>query len=116
MVKTRPVVIISPRLRNRDNLCTVVPLSQSEPKKIQAYHYEMTLPRPLPSPWSAGTYWVKADMMATVAFHRLHLIGIGKDHEGKRKYLTSIIPCDDLRNIRICLLHALGMKSLTEYV
>jgi uncharacterized protein YifN (PemK superfamily) len=37
MVKRRPVVVISPRFRHRDWLCTVVPLStthQVQPKHI----------------------------------------------------------------------------------
>ena len=116
MVKRRPVIIISPRLRHRDGLCTVVPLSQTPPEKVESYHYELTLDRPLPNPWSAGSYWVKADMIATVGFHRLHLIGIGKDQEGKRKYLTKIIPIEDLENIKCCVLNALGLSDLTIHL
>jgi mRNA interferase MazF len=56
-------------------------------------------------------HWVKADMLATVGFHRLNLIGIGRDQYGKRKYLTLAISRDDLENIRQCVLHALGMEA-----
>ena len=31
MVKRRPVIVIAPRLRHRDKLCTVVPLSGERP-------------------------------------------------------------------------------------
>ena len=34
MIKRRPVVVVSPRLRNRTDLCTVVPLSTIEPRPI----------------------------------------------------------------------------------
>jgi uncharacterized protein YifN (PemK superfamily) len=116
MVKKRPAVIISPRLRRRDGLCSVVPLSQTAPKEVQEYHYELILERPLPKPWNSPSYWVKADMISTVGFHRLHLIGIGKDHEGKRNYLTSRIPDLDLINIKKCVLNALGMTILTSHL
>lgn len=116
MVKERPAIVVSPRLRRRDNLCAVVPLSLTPPITAQNYHYELTLARPLPSPWANPTYWVKADMLATVGFQRLNLIRIGKDQEGKRKYLTSKIPVVDLRNIRVCILNALGMSSLTSHL
>jgi len=76
MVKTRPVVIISPRLRHRDRLCTVVPLSGTEPKHPEKYHHILTFDRPLPKPWNSPRYWVKADMLATVGFDRLNLIGL----------------------------------------
>ena len=110
MVKRRPAVIVSPRLRHRNDLCTVVPLSLTEPERVQVYHYQLELDRPLPKPWDAKIQWVKCDMINTVAFHRLHLIGIGRDSEGKRKYLTKIIPDEDLQNIKTAISHALGIK------
>lgn len=45
MVKVRPVVVVS---RNHAKLCTVVPLSGTEPEPLQTWHYKMTtekLPR-----------------------------------------------------------------------
>jgi uncharacterized protein YifN (PemK superfamily) len=116
MVKRRPAIIISPRLRYRDGLCTVVPLSQSVPAKPQAYHYELVLKRPLPGRWESQSYWVKADMLATVSFRRLELFRIGRDHEGKRKYLTNTISDEYLINIRQCVLHALGISSLISHL
>ena len=116
MVKRRPAIIISPRLRQRGGLCSVVPLSQTAPNKVQDYHYELVLDRPLPRPWDSPSYWVKSDMIATVGFHRLHLIGIGRDQEGKRKYLTKTISNEDLTNIRACVLRALGMSHLTSHL
>lgn len=38
MVKTRPVIVISPRARHGANICTIVPLSTTEPKVIQKWH------------------------------------------------------------------------------
>jgi len=39
MIKRRPAVIISPRIRYRDKLCPIVPLSTTPPNPIMAYHY-----------------------------------------------------------------------------
>jgi len=110
MIKKRPVVVISPRLRRRDGLCTVVPLSTTAPNRVEPYNCELELIRPLPAPWRAQTHWVKADMLATVGFHRLDLIRTGRDQYGKRKYLNVIVPQDDLERIRVCVLHALGIR------
>ncbi len=48
-------------------------------------------------------------MMATVGFHRLNLIQIGRNDEGKRKYLNLVVPQEDLDKVLQCVLHALGM-------
>ncbi|MCW5697094.1 MAG: type II toxin-antitoxin system PemK/MazF family toxin [Bauldia sp.] len=113
MVKRRPVVVVTPRLRSRDGLCTVVPLSTTEPRKVEAYHHKIVFDPPLPKPWNSPECWVKADMLATVAFHRLHLIGIGRGPHGKRKYLQLVIPRADLKAIQACILEALHLGHLT---
>ena len=65
MVKARPVVIISPRHRRRPGLCTVVPLSSSEPEPIEPYHHELSVGA---YPLAKGRMWAKCDMLATVSF------------------------------------------------
>ena len=114
MIKRRPAVVLSPRLRHRENLCTVVPLSGSPPDHVEEYHCQIEFARPLPKPWDSPSHWVKADMLATVALRRLDLIAGGRDHEGKRKYLNILIREDDFRRIQDCVRHALGLLSLTE--
>lgn len=116
MVKGRIVVVVSPRLSYRDGLCTVVPLSTTEPHKILPYHYKLELERLLPVPWDAEYHWVKADMLATVGFYRLDLIRTHRDQEGKRKYLNLQVKDEDLTNIYQCMLHALGLSALTEHL
>lgn len=116
MIKIRPVVVITPRFRRRDGLCTVVPLSTTAPRPVELYHYELTFERPLPKPWSAPSAWVKADMFATVGFHRLMPIGIGKDRSGKRRYLDSRVAALDLVAIQRCVLHALDLSFLTGHL
>ena len=113
MVKRRPAVVISPRLPHRDQLCTVVPLSTTPPAIEVPYVCKIDLPSPLPSPFNSTTVWVKADMLATVAFWRLDLFRTKRDASGKRQYLKPVLAAEDLRRVQICVLHALGMSGLT---
>ena len=116
MVKRRPAIIVSPRLRNRNRLCTIVPLSTSEPKPIMPYHYKLKLDQALPVPYNSLFHWVKGDMFATVSFDRLSLPFAGKDATGKRQYVIKVIEAIDLRNIRECMLHAMDLSYLTGHL
>ncbi|MBV9520992.1 MAG: type II toxin-antitoxin system PemK/MazF family toxin [Hyphomicrobiales bacterium] len=111
MTKTRPVVVISPRLKRRNDLLAIVPLSTTPPRAVTSYQCELTLDPPLPRPFDSPSMWVKADMIYTVAFHRLELIRTERDHTGKRKYLTRRIPDNDLRRVRHCVLAGLGWPA-----
>ena len=116
MVKRRPAVIISPRLRRRDRLCTVVPLSTTAPSPIASYHHKLHIDPPLPKPYNEKAHWVKADMVYTVSFDRLYLPHGGKDTNGKRIYDVRIIDKADIIKIQQCVLHGLGLTHLTDYL
>lgn len=116
MVKRRPVIIVSPRLRHRDNLCTIVPLSTTPPNPVMAYHYKLKLDNPLPAPYDSPFQWVKGDMVTSVSFKRLLLPSAGKDANGKRNYIIKVIEDIDLRNIRECILHSLDLSYLTGHI
>jgi mRNA interferase MazF len=116
MVKRRLAVVVSPRLRNRTGLCTVVPLSTTPPNPIMAYHYKLKFEETLPAPYNSPIQWVKGDMLATVSFSRLSLPILGKDANGKRKYIVKVIDEFDLRNIRECMLHGLNLSHLTGHL
>jgi mRNA interferase MazF len=116
MVKRRPVVIVSPRFKHRDRLCTVVPLSTTEPNIIMPYHYKLKLDEPLPPPYNAPYHWVKGDMFATVSFDRLNLPRSDKKVDGKRQYVFRVIDDIDLRNVRECMLHAIDLSCLTKHL
>lgn len=68
MVKHRPVVVVSGRQRHSRRLCTVVPLSTTDPHPVEAWHY--LLPLAIPG-WASAECWSKCDMLATVSFDRL---------------------------------------------
>lgn len=108
MVKRRPVVVVSPRLRHRTGLLTVVPLSTTAPERVGAHHCRITIPQPLPK-FAAAEAWVKADMLATVAFERLDLFRSERDQYGKREYLQPRISEDDFARVQACIRAALGL-------
>ncbi len=116
MVKRRPAVIVSPRLRTRPGLCTLVPLSTTPPAQVAPYHFKLHVTPPLPPPYDAIFHWVKADMLYTVSFARLQMPFLGKDASGKRIYDVRVIDKADLRKIQHCILHGIGLTDLTAYL
>ena len=111
MVKRRPAIVISPRLRHRDGLCTVVPLSMTEPEHAVPYVVKLDLPWTLPPPFEQRVCWAKCDMIATVGFGRLDLFRTERDHMGKRKYLTPQIDDASFDKIKAAILAALGFLT-----
>jgi mRNA interferase MazF len=110
MVKLRPAVVITGRLPRRDGLHTVVPLSGTEADPRNLYQCKIELGKPLPEPFAETTWWVKADMVATVSFERLELFRTARDTQGKRKYLTDLkVSEEQFSLIKEALRHALGL-------
>ncbi len=110
MVKCRPVVILSHRHRE---VCTLVPLSGTEPKPIEACHHEMS-PESLPTKFRSEKMWAKCDMVTTVALDRLDRVHEGRNAAtGQRSYFTGCVVDSDLNAIRRCVLHVLGLSHLT---
>jgi mRNA interferase MazF len=86
MVKTRPVVVMS---RRNDQLAIVVPLSATEPRRLAAWHCEMSL-ESLAECLRHKRSWAKVDMVSCVALSRLDRIMAGKcPRTGKRLYVQS---------------------------
>ncbi|PZM11950.1 type II toxin-antitoxin system PemK/MazF family toxin [Rhizobium tubonense] len=117
MVKERLAIVVSKRLPNRDGLCTVVPLSTSPSRSEIRYQCQTTLPSEAPPPYQGTIKWAKADMLATVAFDRLSLPYTGRDKStGKRKYLQIVLGAEELKKIRVAMLHALDLAILTNHL
>lgn len=114
MVKRRLCVVISPKIEARHGLCTIVPLSMSEPEVVQAYHYKFKIPFQLPGTWGNQPRWAKCDMICAVGFHRLDLLRLGKNTQGVRQYQLNSLSDIHLRHISNCVLAGLGLPSLTE--
>ncbi len=109
MIKKRPAVVISPRLPYRDGLCTVIPLSQTEPDHAVDYVVRVAFPDPLPYPFPYHVLWAKCDMIATVSFERLDLFQTARDQRGKRKYLHPQMSVDEVTRVRGGVLRAIGL-------
>lgn len=117
MTKRRPVVTVSPRLRRRDNLVTVIPLSTTAPDGIESYHYEIEFSRLLPKPFDAKIMWAKCDMVATVARTRLDRFkDPAKARGSQHKFVTGQLSDEQLILIRRGMLHALGLSVLTVHL
>ena len=116
MVKRRPVVIVSPKIIGRHHLCTVVALSTTAPEPVMQYHCQIDLPQELPDWFEKEGVWVKGDMVASVGFHRLDLVRLGKDVRGRREYCYRSVTDENLRKIRRCVLAGMGMVQLTKHL
>lgn len=114
MTKKRPAVIISPRFRCRDRLCTIIPFSTTPPRPVEPYHYKLHMNPVLPEPYNAEIQWVKADMLYTMSLDRLSLPFCGKDDSGNRIYDDRIIGAEDFLEIQKCLLRGIGLTGLTN--
>ncbi len=116
MVKPRPVVVISPKIAARPGLCTVVALSTTPPKFVMPYHCRVVIDPPLPQRWGNDDVWIKGDMIYAVGFHRLNLIRLGKDANGKRLYRFDTMSANQMKDIKACVLKGLGMAALTIHL
>lgn len=114
MVKRRPVVVVSPQISQRASLCTVVAISTEEPKVKMPYHY--CLDMDLPQPYEEAPNWIKGDMVYSVSFDRLDLFKSERDESNKRIYESPVVTQNQLREIRKCMLSALGLASLTKHL
>ncbi len=101
MVKARPVVVVSPRLRHRSGLCTVVPLSTTIPTNIMPWHCKIILDAPLSAKWNRAEIWAKCDMLYTMRFERMDRFHMRV--EGHRKYYDRRIDDEQLSDVRCCI-------------
>ena len=107
MVKLRLAVTISPKLKRRNDLVTIVPLSQSAPAPVEAWHHRIDLD--LPPPWGAGARWAKCDMLATVGYARLDLPYSKHPVTGSRQRVQRMLPAADVAALRAAIAAALGI-------
>src|SRR5271165_6011720 len=110
MVKGRPAIVVSPRLRHRDGLCAVVPLSTTHDDGDLPYVVRIKLKSRLPSPYDTEVMWAKCDMLATVCYERLDLFRLERDQTGRRKYIKPLLPQQDFDRVIAGVLHGLGIS------
>lgn len=110
IVKRRPVIVISPQMSDRPDLCTVVPCSTTEPFPIKPYHYKLLINPLWPGPYNSPFQWIKGDLVYTVSFDRLFVMANGRDSSGKRIFDPPVLSTDELKKVKGCVLSALGFK------
>lgn len=114
MDKRRPVVVVGPRLRRRGELVGVVPLSTTAPDELQDFHHRFELANPLPSPFDSPVMWAKCDMFSVLSRSRLDRFKAGRGD--RRIFVAGKVSPEQLRQIRMALLHGLGLGSLTIHL
>lgn len=102
MIKTRPVVVISPNHLNRPGLVTIVPLSTTPPNPVEPYHYRLT-GNPVPGS-NAVEIWAKCDMTATVCTGRLDRKKVGRGN-----FQVGYVSMEQVRAIRRCAALSFGV-------
>lgn len=120
MVKThRPVAVLTPPMRGRGDLVTIVALSTRKPDPVLDYHLE--LPKscmPMLGRFQKDSSWVKGDMVYAVGFHRLDLILLRtrNPQTGKREYFNRCFSRDRMKDIYSCVLTAMNLGHVTEHI
>ncbi len=110
IIKRRPVIVVTPRLPYRSHLCTVVPTSTTAPDHPQPYHVSLSK-NYHPNEDDGLPVWAKCDLVISVSMKRLDRFKVGI-----RKYYAPKIIDEDLRAVRVGMLHALGFPSLTQHL
>jgi uncharacterized protein YifN (PemK superfamily) len=118
MVKRRPVLVVSPRLKRASGLCTVVAISTVPPETTENWHYELpSASMPNTPQFQEKGSWVKGDMIYRVAFERLNLINMGKDYQtGKRTYFKQRLGREQMKGVYGCILHSMNLGHLSPHM
>ncbi|GHT90692.1 hypothetical protein AGMMS49545_04920 [Betaproteobacteria bacterium] len=108
MVKMRDVVVFT-RHPHNPKLVTVVPLSTSQPIRVEAYHYPLKND-PRPEGDSMRTIWAKCDMIYTVSLERLATF-YRRSRRGGRELVNVMLPVEEFAEIRRCVAIALELAN-----
>ncbi|WP_199556243.1 type II toxin-antitoxin system PemK/MazF family toxin [Sandaracinobacteroides hominis] len=109
MVKQRLAIIISPKLKRRNDLASVVPLSATCPTTLEEWHHRLDIS--LPPPWGDCPRWAACDHIATVAYHRLNLPYTKHPVTGSRQFIQRELEADILKELRRKVALALGIAG-----
>lgn len=107
MTKRRLAVTVSPKLKRRDDLVAVVPLSTTVPSHIEPWHVALHIA--VPEPWGDIPRWAKCDMIATVGYHRVNLPHYRHPVTGARKHWQHELSDDLIAQLRLGVASALGI-------
>lgn len=111
MTKTRPVIVVSPRLPRRRGLVAVVPISRTAPYSDCEHNCVIPM-RLLPKfmQVSGGDRWAKCDMVYTFSTRRLSPVEHGRrDRRGQRQYEYPRLDPATLRAVRKAIAAGVGI-------
>lgn len=108
MDKVRPAIVVSPRLPNRGEVVTIVPLSTTAPHTVYPYTVLLSKNYHPEEPDEPGV-WAKCDMVLNVGRWRLDGFKVGR-----RKWAYPKASAEDLDLVRKGVLHGLGFGNLLE--
>ena len=111
MIKTRAVIVVSPRLPGRRGLAAVVPISRTAPV-VHCAHNCVIPVRLLPKFMQAtgGERWAKCDMLYTLSIRRLSPVETGRrDIRGHRKCEYPRLDDATLRAVRRAIAVGVGI-------
>lgn len=115
--KSRPVIVVGPRLRRRGKVVTVVPLSTSEPDALEGFHWKYVPSQPFPAPFDSPIMWAKCDLVSSVALERLDRFKEPRvRYGGARKWTSGKLSATQLKEIKAAVLCGLGLASLTIHL
>lgn len=104
MVKRRPVIVLSPRIKIRPDLCVVVCLSTTDQNPVLSFHQQIVLSPCLPPPYDSAKMWVKGDMVYSVSIQRLSWPY--RKVNDSRKYIIQKLPIDQMKIVESCVMDA----------
>lgn len=115
--KSRPCVVIGPRLRNRGGLVGVVPLSTTAPPEMCDYHRIIEFNPTMPAPYNSPVMWAKCDLFSNVSLERLDRFKLpAKRYGGPRTFTTGQLGEDVVAELKRAVLCGLGLGSLTIHI
>jgi uncharacterized protein YifN (PemK superfamily) len=106
MCKVRPIIVISPRLPQRSEIVTIVPISTTAP--LHDLPFVVRLSKNY-HPEEADDFacWAKCDMVMNIGRWRLDGFKVGR-----RRWATPQATGEDLESVRRGVLFGLGMGAL----
>lgn len=112
MVKTRAVIVVSPKLHGRADLVGVVPISNTCPAPVCTHHCEIKqrmLPRFMQA--TGENRWAKCDMLYTFSLGRLSPIELKRVRGQPRQYEYPKLDLVTLQEVRRAVAAGLGIDK-----
>jgi uncharacterized protein YifN (PemK superfamily) len=109
MVHRRPVIVLSPKVNHRPDLCTIVPLSTTEPFPVFPWNSRIRIDPLLPAPYDSEYQWIKGDMVYSLSWRRFYIPRY-RDEEKNRVNVLRQLDAENMMEVERCVLAGLGVR------